>query len=60
MKDDKPIPDGVFWMVWDDSGNYPERTLCPTKSWAKDSMYEFRSMLHEGKWRITKVKVTSE
>ena len=60
MKDDKPIPDGVFWMVWDDSGNYPERTLCPTKSWAKDVAEDRKGLLFEGLWRITKVKVTSE
>lgn len=60
MKDDKPIADGVFWMVWDDSGNYPERTLCPTKVHARDVAFDYRTKLFEGKWKITKVKVTSE
>lgn len=60
MKSDKPIPDGVFWMVWDASGFYNvERRIFTFKRDAKEMVEVKKDQDDGGKWRITKVKVTS-
>lgn len=58
VKDDKPIADGVFWLVWEASGFYLERCLFQRKEQAK-AISDIKKDRYGGKWRITKVNVTS-